>query len=210
MKLIQIYNTFEGDNIKCGFPTKRSLLDFWKKTTAIHNENYDVTIYTDSVGYEVIKDVLPVNIEVIDFENIDDRYYSIGKLQVYKLQTEPFIMVDPDAVLYDKLESLQEDIYLERFRSGIFGKYLKEYNLKPIDKLPGIPCTGLEGFKDPNKAIEYADQVLNKIKNSFIREVDFDALWHVEEITLANYIEDNGLTYNVFNHYLHLQGGLKK
>ena len=100
MKLIQVYNTFEGDNIKCGFPTKRSLLNFWKQSVEIHKENYDITVYTDSIGYEVIKDELDVDIEVIEFDSVDDRYYSIGKLQVYLIQDEPFIMVDPIESVY--------------------------------------------------------------------------------------------------------------
>jgi hypothetical protein len=90
MRLIQVYNTFGGKNVTCGFTTFRALIDFWKKSVKRHKKHYDLTIYTDIYGY-----------------------------------------------------------------------------------------------------------------------VDFEALWHVEEIGLANYVEDNNLSLNIFKNYIHLQGGLK-
>jgi hypothetical protein len=209
MRLIQVYNTFGGKNVTCGFTTFRALIDFWKKSVKRHKKHYDLTIYTDIYGYDLIKDELNCNIEIMEFPYIDDRYFSIGKIQLFKAQTEPFIYVDTDAMLLEDISELIEDVYVENLRGGLYGKYLRIYNLKELNELPGIPCCGLVAFKDAQHAQSYADFIIDKIKNSYIRNVDFEALWHVEEIGLANYVEDNNLSLNIFKNYIHLQGGLK-
>jgi hypothetical protein len=91
MKIIQSYNTFEGDpdRIKSGFPTLRALKSFLKKSYQVH-KNFDFEFYTDKDGYEVIKDIIEdKHIKIFDFVLIDDRIPYIGKFQVQEIQKEP-------------------------------------------------------------------------------------------------------------------------
>lgn len=208
MKLVQVYHTI-GEKYNAGFSSFRSMIDYWNSALAIHRKNYDVVIYTDQAGYDKVSGLIDATFEIIDFEYIDDRYWNIGKFQVHLLQTTPYLMVDIDATLYDIVDELSTDVMTEMLRGGHYGLYSTKFGLNNIKKIGGIPCSGLLGFKDPSFAIEYATEAINKIKNTQLNIVEFETLWHIEEVFLANKIEDKNLTISVFEDFEHLQGGRK-
>lgn len=207
MKLVQTYNTFGGEKINAGFSTKRGLIKFWNEALELHSKSYDVIIYADKEGFDYIHDKIQAKIEVIDFEFIDDRFANIGKFQVHLLQNEPYLMVDIDVMLYDKIEKIESDVLCEMVRGGYNGLYCNHFNIRP--SRIGIPCSGLLGFRSPDFAKEYAASAINKIKKVEIEKVTFDAMWHIEEVFLANLIEDKKLTVDTFKNFIHLQGGKK-
>lgn len=205
MRLVQVYNTFEGSKFTGGFPTFRSLVDYLNKSLIVHSANYDVVIYTDSNGYDKIKDELPANtiFEIIEFEYIRDSYWNVGKLQVHALQTEPYLMIDLDATLNDVITELDTDVKCELLRGGSYGYNNHLFDLKPLKSIR-IPCSGLLGFKDPIFAKTYAESAIDKIKNAKTHLVSFSCLWHIEEVYLGNLIEDNNLTISEFIDFEHL------
>ncbi|MDA3882991.1 MAG: hypothetical protein PF481_06880 [Bacteroidales bacterium] len=207
MRLVQTYNTFGGEKRNAGFSSKRSLFKFWNDALEVHSKNYDVTVYTDEEGYEYIHNKINAKIEIIDFELIDDRFFNIGKFQVHLEQNEPYLMVDVDVILYDKITKLDSDVYCEMIRGGHNGLYCNHFNIRPTRI--GIPCSGLLGFRSPEFAKKYASSAIEKIKNVELDKVTFDAMWHIEEVYLANLIEDNNLSVKTFEKFTHLQGGKK-
>lgn len=215
MKLVQVYDTQDGENYNAGFTTFRSMVDFWKKAIAIHKENYDVYIYTDQYGADKIDGIIDANIVVVDFEFIDDRYWNIAKLQTHLYQDEEYIMVDIDVILNKAIKEFDTDVMCEMTRGGAFGLYSGKFGLSSdfLKAIPGIPCSGLLGFKDPEFAKEYAAQAIDKIKNTQLNSVTFETMWHIEEIFLGNKIYEKGLSLSTFGEegvdYIHLQGGRK-
>lgn len=212
MKLVQTYHTYDGEKLNVGFTTFRSMIKFWNEALAIHLQNYDVEIYTDQAGYDAVVNLLnidPSKIKVIAFELIDDRYWNIGKFQVHLEQNEPYIMIDVDVKLHDIVTSIpQNTVICEMFRRGHYGLYSGKFGLKNIIS-GNIPCSGLLGFGDVDFAKSYANKALDKIRNTDLNSVTFEAMWHVEEVFLANEIEDNNKNIITFNDYIHLQGGRK-
>lgn len=211
MKLIQVYCTYDGEKKNAGFTTRRSLLAFWKESIKVHKENYDLHIYTDVEGYEIIKD-LHDQIHVIDFPIIDDRFWFLPKFQAYALQTEPFIYCDIDFKLEQVVDSLTQDsILTERIRYSSFGRYLKLFSIKP--KTMGIPCSGCLGFGDLEFLKEYIDVTISRIKEKahILREVEFETLWVLEELGLEELVFNNNKAFIELDEdkYTHLQGGMK-
>jgi hypothetical protein len=215
MKLVQVYKTFGGEKFNMGFSSFAEMLEFWNAALEVHCENYEVVIYTDAEGAAKISGKLNplATIQVIEFENIDDRYFNIGKFQVHLLQTTPYLMIDIDAILYDIITEISTDVIVEMIRIGfVRGDVRRIYNLnKSYLQLGGIACSGLLGFKNPQTAIDYSIIAINAIKaaKDKLNFVNFDNLFHVEEIGLGNFIVDNNLTISTFTNYVHKQGGAK-
>ena len=147
MRIIQSYNTFGGQFMNCGFETARMLKKYVSESFKIHSKLCDYTLYTDTYGYEFLKDVIPEsNIEIFDFKiEYEDKLRYIGKFQVQEIQTEDYIHVDMD----DTMDNLpvKADVYIHRYRK-------KEENFKygslqmDTSRIGKMPCSNMIGFSD--------------------------------------------------------------
>ena len=211
MKIIQSFNTFEGYKMGGGFATPRSLTNFLTKSYEYH-KFYDYCLYTDKYGYEIIKKIINKNhIKIIDFDEIDDRNQFIGKFQVQELQTEPYIHVDLDAILY-KLPNTQCDIITEKKRDVIsFGRELNALN---IDAPNGkIICSGIIGFNNIEFKNDYIEEVYKKIdliKND--HNYSYKYAWCIEEVLLTNLANISNLSVYELQQesYIHKHGNINK
>jgi hypothetical protein len=93
-----------------GFNSVKAMIDSLILSVNVAKKHYpDIHFYTDKLGYEWIKphlDKLPfTSIEVCldDFNWVPDVYWSFVKVYVYTLQKEPFIHIDNDVFLWDKI-----------------------------------------------------------------------------------------------------------
>ena len=204
MKIIQ---TFKDESLKCGFPTRESCLNYLRKSYSIHSKLCETIIYTDADGGEYLKNKAPeLNINIIDFEYIDGRFWNLPKLQVQTLQIEPYIHVDIDAMLY-YIPETDKPIITEMSRSNFI---MTQFSLVGLQPKTFLPCSGLIGFNDMDLQKYYINEAIKMIRNWNLRLVDFESLWTVEELLLANISEKDEWYELDKNKFEHLQGGMKK
>jgi hypothetical protein len=93
-----------------GFRTIENMMDSLILSVNVAKKHYpEIHFYTDNLGYEWITpylDQLPfTKIEVCldQFNWVPDLYWSFVKVAVYTLQKEPFIHIDNDVFLWDKI-----------------------------------------------------------------------------------------------------------
>jgi hypothetical protein len=85
----------------------------WVLSTLTASQHYPIHLITDQQGKHILVDTigLPFNglsTDLEDLKDLDPRLWAFGKLYAYQLQKEPFISVDADVYLWDRLP-----VYLE-------------------------------------------------------------------------------------------------
>lgn len=204
MKIIQ---AFRDDSLKCGFPTREACLNYLRKSYSIHSKLCETIIYTDADGAEYLSRKAPeINIKVIDFEQIDSRFWNLPKLQVQELQTEPYIHVDIDATLFE-LPNTDKSVITEMLRRNFVMTQFHHLQLSPK---PYLPCSGLIGFNDMDLKNKYIKLAIELVRNWPLKFVDFESMWNVEELSLANICEISDFYELPEETFEHLQGGQKK
>lgn len=93
-----------------GFRTVENMIDSLILSSNVAKKHYsEIHFYTDELGYEWIAphlDQLPfTKIEVCldQFNWVPDIYWSFVKVAIYALQKKPFIHIDNDVFLWDKI-----------------------------------------------------------------------------------------------------------
>lgn len=202
MRLIQTFYTDSGKNLDMGFTSRTDMLDFLSNSIAIHQQNYELIIYTDKWGYDFLKSH-GINMDVFvihNFRRFDGRFWNAAKIDVLSIQIEKFIHVDIDAVIYEKFDF--DYIVTEQYR------YPKSYGIAVKLKL-GTPveivCSGLYGFADMALKNTYCDMffnIINNWNNYNIRKVDYECLWTVEEVLLTSLLAKRAdvLPTSIFKH----------
>lgn len=154
----------------------------------------DIHFYTDKLGYEWIKphlDDLPfTKIEVCldDLNWVEDQYWSLVKMYVYKLQKEPFIHIDNDVYVWEPFpqELLNHDFIFQEIEW--FNENSRTYYLDSLSLFEQAIPVGVEGFNAAyncgvfgctnNKSVELMEEyyslgeqlVHNALNNEEIKE----------------------------------------
>jgi hypothetical protein len=102
----------------------------------------EVHFYTDNYGEELIQPYLKylpfTKIEVCldELEWLHEGYWSLSKLYVYKIQKEPFVHIDNDVFLWDKIPNrfFEKDMFFQEIESftheffkNFYGKGIELY-----------------------------------------------------------------------------------
>lgn len=212
MKLIQIYDTSEGENYNIGFTTFQDMITFWNNSLNVHSLLFDeIEIYTDIEGYEKIKNKLipPSNciITIIKFNKVDSRFWNTCKFIVHTLQDKPYIMCDIDLCMSEKPVFIT-DVICEFIRGARSNIYYNHFNVE--HKYVWIPASGVIGFNDIEFAKKYANSALDKINIERLDYVKYETLWTLEEAYLAKLIDSNKKSLSVINvKYIHLRDNMK-
>lgn len=123
-----------GNHDFCNSEMAKLSNDFAKKL------GYKTCLYTDQIGYVMLKNVVNYDEIIIFDKNILSKFspkiWSLGKLLAMSLVNEPFIHIDFDMFLFQKLDEnlIKKDffaIYKEPWLTYIKGNFEKIYNLYP-------------------------------------------------------------------------------
>ena len=106
MKIIQTFWTAGQDPLKHGFGWTHPEYNLmsWALSCLSLREHYDeVELYTDSVGYHILIEVLQLpytktHVIFDDFQCLP-HHWALSKIKTYSLQTEPFLHIDGDIYL---------------------------------------------------------------------------------------------------------------
>lgn len=111
MRMIQTFWTAGQDPLKNGFGwshAKYNLMS-WALSCFCLRKHYDeVELYTDSVGYHILIEVLglPYTKCYVVFDDFKclPHHWALSKIKTYSMQVEPFIHVDGDVYLSKSLD----------------------------------------------------------------------------------------------------------
>lgn len=204
MRIIQTFNSDFGKNLEMGFSSRQALILFLKDSVETHLKNYDLTIYCDKDGFDFLKNHINNDVLVeFEFKNKDGRFWNASKIEVQMIQTEPYIHVDIDACVKDKIEF--DYVLTEMYRTPWFQRICHKLNISPQRE---IPCSGILGFADMELKNKYCLGFMGFIKNWKLPYVDNECLWTIEESYLATIMDKRALELPKES-YIHLQGGMK-
>ena len=115
MKIVQTF--WHGNNSlldnSFGWMNPQYHLMSWALSCLSLKDNYqNIVLYTDSHGYEIFAEQLklPYTDIIIQYDNLTcpEPHWAYPKLLTYSLQKEPFIHVDGDVYLPNKLDNTIE------------------------------------------------------------------------------------------------------
>ena len=135
-----------------GYNNKEEMIESLVVSANVVKRHYDeIHFYTDNLGMKWIEPYLkylPFTKIVVcmdDMNWLDDKYWSLAKMYVYKLQKEPFIHIDNDVFLWDEFpkELFENDFFFQEIE--LFNELGRDFYLR-----------GLSVFKDalPSDFIE--------------------------------------------------------
>lgn len=99
----------------------------WGLSVELARRHYpDTTLVTDDDGAELLVDRLKLPFRSISLElnTLDDRdpgWWALGKLHAYRLQTEPFVHIDSDVFLWNRLPAELERAAVFAQSPEVFG-----------------------------------------------------------------------------------------
>ena len=128
--------TIEHDRNNGGFLTEKHHAMSWALSCLSWKKYYGkITLYTDKKGKEWLIDKLKLPYDDVivcmdEINNVNPIYYAYSKLYVYSLQDKPFLHVDGDTYIFDKLpiDYKNSDLVCQsyEYNFSFYGKVLKQ------------------------------------------------------------------------------------
>lgn len=194
MKVVQTFWTGNKSLLEnsFGWINPQSHLMSWALSCLSLKEHYeDVILYTDSNGYKVFAELLqlPYKDVIVQYDNLScpEPHWAYPKVVTYSLQQEPFIHVDGDVYLPDRLSSEVEKAgliaqnieigssYYKNMMNDVLQKgiLLPDYLKEELDKDSiGSYNAGVLGGNDLDFIKEYCQTAFHIIESNHLNDVD--------------------------------------
>jgi len=197
-KIIYTYWTNGGNDYKLGFLNTDNMLHVFKKSiTSSKNLVTNVVVYCDQHGYDFLYGKIDTELVVIDYSlyRFDSRYWNFPKLITYNLQTEPFLHIDIDAVVY-KFDKTAEVV--SEYKRGVaydISMYPSLENKQHILKYFNgwLTCSGVLGGNN----LDIFKELFNEVKDTVINSDGYIILdktrMIIEEVMISSLIAKNDL-----------------
>jgi len=171
----------------------------WILSVNLAKKHYDnLVLYTDSKGWEFLKTLnLPFTEVHTFYDDFDmaSKWFAAAKMKTLSLQTEPFIHIDNDVFLWNKIsdtflmqndvvtQSYEDahsahyridfikDLFTSKFSHLNFPKEVKSYTYDTNEKLVAVNA-GIVAVNNLKLIQRYVDLSLN-----IIQDKDFKKLW---------------------------------
>lgn len=184
----------------------------------------NIELYTDQAGYELLINKLNLPYDKVhivfdneDFEQLPISLWSLSKIYTYSLQNEPYVHIDGDFILWNKID-FNKDVIFQNLEVDI-ALYSDIYNIikrnknyfKPsyfldciYDDLGCAANLGLVGGRNANFIKKYAKQVQSFIKdnidiinNLFPLKKDFNCF--IEQYYFMYLVNKEQIKYDVIH-----------
>ncbi|WP_074405561.1 DUF6734 family protein [Aquimarina megaterium] len=160
----------------------------------------DIELYVDDMAYKFLY-MLPCRVTKMPFTH-DKELWSASKIKAIQLQTKPFVHLDTDVFIKNKIDFNFDKVLLERKEGGYMIHYKKqiEFFNQFTDNLPfwnkdlghSFSC-GVLGFKDlslRNRFIQAyfeLEDIYIKVKHQFspLKKKGYEPVILIEQYTLA-------------------------
>lgn len=167
-----------------------------------YEKNSNIELVTDSIGKIILCDVLklPYKNVKIELNNLNQKFWFLGKIKTYSLQEEQFLHIDGDVIFKKYYPSINNYKLFGQNTSSMFGNYYKqiqlflfsnqhvlknipsEFNFNPINANNNDYTyinSGVFGGTDIDLIKEYSNKVLNFFTDK------------TNEIVLSNFLDAN-------------------
>ena len=142
MKIIQTFWTARQDPLKHGFGWTHPEYNLmsWALSCLSLREHYDeVELYTDSAGYHILIEVLQLpytktHVIFDDFQCLP-HHWALSKIKTYSLQTEPFLHIDGDIYVPNRIPKVIAESPLVAQNREIGTSYYRQM----MDKMFAFP-----------------------------------------------------------------------
>ena len=194
MKIVQTF--WHGNNSlldnSFGWMNPQYHLMSWALSCLSLKDNYqNIVLYTDSHGYEIFAEQLklPYTDIIIQYDNLTcpEPHWAYPKLLTYSLQKEPFIHVDGDVYLPNKLDNTIEMSELIAQNKEIVSRYYKSMMNHILQKDLLMPSflkkelekdsimsynAGIIGGNDLEFIAEYCRTAFNFIESNHLNDIN--------------------------------------
>jgi len=203
-KIVYTYWTNGGIDYKLGFLNTENMLHVFNKSIeASYNLVDTVVVYCDQKGFDFLQGKVDADFVVVDYSQytFDSRYWNFPKLITYKLQTEPFLHVDIDAIVYnfDKTASVVSEFKRGvAYDTGIYPSLEDKSELFTHFK-GWLTCSGILGGNN----LSLFQELFNEVKETVKNEEGYIIYPHtrmiVEEVVISSLINKNNITVSYLN-----------
>jgi hypothetical protein len=198
-----------------GFTTLEDFLNAWTLSVHLAQGHFDeIELVTDSYGKAMLLDCLNLpftrvknELDAVIPAHVKDLYWTFGKLWAYSVQEEPFIHVDYDVFLWNKLpdkiltapmfgQNAECDIWkVDIYRQG-YKALCGHLKYKPDDWVTIYPYihkhdiainVGIIGGNDIKFLRKYATTAIDIITHSENKEA-FEIIKRLDKLTAGNVI----------------------
>jgi hypothetical protein len=162
MKIIHTYRPIYGNSIP------NEILNMMELSTLLAKKHYgNIFLYTTSEIVEYVKN-RNIPYDYIDFKILDElanKSYTLPKIKVYSVQTEPYIHIDYDAFIFDKIS---------------FNNQTKSYATHPegLSIIRNTPhpyfFNALDGFI--NTYITESKELISKLDKELQEKISYDVI----------------------------------
>jgi hypothetical protein len=150
-------------------------------------KHYDcIELYTDNYGLELFKDILQlpydkIHVNLNSLDNYNSKLWAIGKLVSCSMQEEPFLHLDNDIYLWDKLNYNESnfDIIAQNFEID-YPNYTNAFNFI-LKNFNWIPNEIKETYTKNNKILAYNAGVIGGKNFEFFKELKLKAFKFIDE-----------------------------
>lgn len=202
MKMIQTFWSGYKDPLIDGFGwlSPQYNLMSWTLSCLCLKENYDdVVLYTDSIGYSLFYEYLqlPYKDIIIQYDNLNchRNLWAYPKLLTYSIQDKPFLHIDGDVYLPNKLPQRIEDGSLVGQNKEIGTSYYKHMMNEIMKSSISIPELLLEELKKDSIS-SYNAGIIGGYDIKFIKEYCKDAFEFIK-INNLNNIDSSSVNINL-------------
>lgn len=208
MRIIYSYNTFGGKRFPTAFDMRLAKLSV---TSLRASTDYEPYLYTDLRGKDIFAELFDMDyIYTIPFTVKNPAWWNAGKLEVYAMQSEPFLHVDFDTCFMNGFSVPEDaDIITEKLRCYEKNEELERYGYD--NKEPSkLVCSGLLGGKqDDTWRVLFKKAIYSIVQG---KEPNFENLVSIEEYTLSQLAEGWELNIKELDprYFAHFQGEHKQ
>ncbi len=205
MKIIQSFwsgnrDTLLEDNF--GWSSTVHHIMGWALSSNLLAKFYEVELYTDKVGYDLLIDKLKlpyskVHIVMDDLNKYDNNLWALPKIYAYSLQNEPFLHVDGDVFIWKKFSKklMQGGLIAQNLESAT--DYYEKIMIELENELSYFPNEILQDRKASNSIYAYNAGILGGINVDFYKSYTSKSLEFVDK-NLADLANINITNFNIF------------
>lgn len=207
----QIFNHYK--------PVNEKFYRLAKLSIALAKRYYKTKLYCDTQTFINFKKNGLVFDEIVileELEKYDGKLYCIPKINAMLNQTEPYVMLDFDSLIMEKLESThtitygyyEVDLINKKSNDSDISWIISGY-LEPFSKVKDLferedlnrfdwrqfPNTSLLMVKNPLLVKSIFNKIFNKIEKSVVEQTTTTL---IEQFLLHQYVQMSGVDYGVF------------
>jgi hypothetical protein len=174
----------------------------WSLSSNLLAKFYEVELYTDKIGYDLLIDKLKlpyskVHIVMDDLNKYDNNLWALPKIYAYSLQNEPFLHIDGDVFIWEKFSDklMAGNLIAQNLESAT--NYYEKIMIELENELSYFPSEILQDRKESNSIYAYNAGIFGGYNVDFYKNYTSKSFEFVDK-NLKNLTNINITNFNIF------------